>query len=237
MNRYLLCVFLTWSAAQLNAQLKNNAVRVNLYGMIGGNYGFPIGQRHVPVTVSTGPNPLLPVISGGVDRVPTFTYVSQAGVKFWITRLPKHSVHLGIGLSRRDKRLKYDAYSIEWGGQHYSQTLQEARISDTDVELVGMYSYAIGRFELAIGVLGIVWQKHVYTDHFLNGLESRSVNSATLRYAELYPLGLVSYELGEAGRSKFSPFLGLSKRVYDGGTVRWYDARFGVTISLNSKRN
>jgi|GEM_PF-3949711 len=202
-----------------------------VYFQTGANYGFPSGQTHFPVIISSGPDPLLPIIAGGFDRVPSITYTTQVGALLPLSNSGVHGFRVGIGLTRRDTRLLYYDYSFQWGGRIFNREMDAVRIANTDAEITCSYLFTTGPLRLGLGLIGIAWQKKVYHDQFANGIESSVVSSSFVRLREWYPMMTASYRVWKWNHLDIALYVGLNSRGFKTSETAWWDAQVGVSVT------
>jgi hypothetical protein len=235
MNKFALVLFVT--SGLISMELLGNGPRgPSLYLQGGANYGLPAGQRHFPVIVSNGPNPILPVIQGGFDLRPILSYTLQSGIAAPLSRSGIHGVRLGLGLTRRGLRFEYFDHAVEWGGSTFILDMDEVHLSFTDFEFASTYSFAKGRLGVDAGLLGIVWRKKVYTDRSTSGFESRVASPRFIRLREWYPTIAIAYKIASLANLDISMYGCLSRRGFNKDPNTWWDGQLGFRIACPWRR-
>lgn len=225
MSKWVLLLVFIGAVTSSDNLFGKEKLRTLVYFQAGANCGFPSGQTHFPVTISSGNNPLLPVVTGGFDRVPSMGYTTQIGVLIPLSNSSIHRLRAGIGLTRRDTRFIYFDYAVQWDGRTYTREMDEVRIANTEAELACSYLFTTGRVSLGMGLLGIAWRRQVYHDQFANGGESRAVSPSFVRFREWYPILQASYRIWRGGRVDVALYTGLSRRGFKNSETAWWDGQ------------
>jgi hypothetical protein len=207
-----------------------------IYLQAGANYGFPIGQTHVPVNISLGSNPLLPIVQGGFDKRPSLAYTFQTGVNAPLSNSGVHGVRMGVGITRRDTRFDYFDYAVEWNGQIFTPGLEEVRIMNAELGLECSYLLTAGRLGVGLGLIGIIWRRQVYQDRSVNGYETRVVSPFFVRLREWYPTLSLVYDVRETAHYNLAFFVALNRRGFDRQAYTWWDGQVGIAISRSSRQ-
>ena len=201
-----------------------------MYFQVAGNYGIPSGQCHFPVSVSVGPNTLLPVVSGGLDLRSTLSYSLQTGGYVVLSESGTHGLRTGIGLTRRDVSLDYFDYEVEFNGTTLRQELDEILVSYTELELACSYLFSTRRMRFGAGLLGIAWRRQAYRDRFLDGRETRVISPFFVRFRDWYPTMYMSYSIRSVGPCSFTVFMSANRRGFRRELSPWWDCQLGIAF-------
>ena len=198
------------------------------------NFNLPAGQLGYPAKVNRNYGFEEDLILGGYKYIPSLTYCFRVGYERSVTRNGMHGFFGALGLTDRSRVLKFEDYTIVYGGVTYTRDVDRYEFHDHDTELHLGYRIRFGSLAVRLGAVGLIRSHQVKEIYELDGSRSYRGSMHYWWKSKLwYPMFHVEYSFLSKSKWQLGAFTALDRRSgNDGGEGKWWDVQLGVQMAL-----